>query len=384
VLADFLLSFTCIPYYCTVNASRATTRLSLWLETVLGGIIYLQLLHFYLNHTPLGEPLKMHKPSISILVYRTLFPRPRQGDPSTFSAHINRNLVPEVRIETANFYGALDCIEAQYPGLDYSHVPHRRRLSRFPWHKKLFRAFDELGLTRDEILSLCQWEGTKSAKDKYETDVGRVIRDTTMDGIAPADERRRPIAHPHPRLRGWQAAAGLTLAHPPLEDGIEGEADQESDGDNDNLSTSRHDALNARLRSAAEARARAEGTAVPNEQWEQWLKEAMERNEFGVDGMLEAIRQGRPFQISPSHILDATVNPPTLSLATSASGPHSSAPTTASAMNDTQMAMVNVWNLGNEIVRNVNAGNAAIVAPAPAAAAATATTASAQPAGEAR
>jgi hypothetical protein len=332
----------------------------------------------------------MHKPSISTLIYKTLFPRPRQGDPTTFSAHINRNLVPEVRIETANFYGALDCIEAQYPGLDYSYGPHRRRLSRFPWHKKLFRAFDELSLTRNEILSLCQWEGTKSAKDKYERDVGREIRDTTMDGIAPADQNRRPVAYPNPDLRDWRAAARMTMADRLLvEDGFEGEADPESDGEMDILSTSNGDSLNAHLRSAAEARARGEGGVVLDEQWEQWLKEAMERNELGVDGMLEAIRQGRPFAISPSHIIDATVHPPTLSLANPPSGLDPNAPAAASAMNDTQIAMVNVWNLGNEIVRNVNAGNASLVAPPPAivaasAAAASATTATAQPAGEAR
>ncbi|KAF7512603.1 hypothetical protein GJ744_000864 [Endocarpon pusillum] len=332
----------------------------------------------------------MHKPSISNLVYKTLFPRPRQGDPTTFSAHINRNLVPEVRIETANFYGALNCIEAQYPGLDYSHAPHRRRLSRFPWHKKLFRVFDELCLTRNEILGLCQWEGTRSAKEKYETDVGRLIRDTTMDDIAPAAPSRRPVAHMNPDLRGWRAAARLTPGdHPLVEDVDEVEANQESDGDIEILSTSHGNSLNAHLRSAAEARVRGEGGVVPNELWEQWLKEAMERNELGVDGMLEAIRQGRPFAISPSHIIDATVHPPVLSLANTVSETRSGAPTAASAMNDTQIAIANVWNLGNQIVRNVNAGNAALVAPAPAAAAAAAvaaatTTASAQPAGEVR
>jgi hypothetical protein len=332
----------------------------------------------------------MHKPYVSTLVFRTLFPRPRQGDPTTLSAHINRNLVPEVRIETANFYGALDCIEAQYPGLNYSHAPHRARLSRFPWHKKLFRAFDELNLTKDEILTLCQWEGTKSAKDKYERDVGRLIRDTTMDGIAPAVESRMPVAHPNPDLRRWRAAASQATADQRLvENNTEGEVDQDSDGDIDILSTSNGDNLNAHLRAAAEVRAGGEGGLVLDEQWEQWLKEAMERNELGVDGMLEAIRQGRPFAISPSHILDATVHPPTLSLANTASGQRSNAPPTASTMNDTQIAMVNVWNLGNEIVRNVNAGNAALVAPttvatAAATAATATTTASAQPAGEAR
>jgi hypothetical protein len=329
----------------------------------------------------------MHKPSVSSLIYKTLFPRPRQGDPTTFSAHINRNLVPEVRVETANFYGALDCIEAQYPGLDYSHTPHRRRLSRFPWHKKLFRAFDELCLTRNEILSLCQWEGTKSAKDKYERDVGRLIRDTTMDGVAPAVASRRPVALVNPYLRDWRAAARLTVANQPLvEDGLEGEADPNSGGI-DVLTASNDNNLNMHLRSAAVARTRG-GTGVGlDEQWEQWLKEAMERNGLGVDGMLEAIRQGRPFAISPSHIIDASVHPPTLSLATPAPGSLSSTSAAVSGMNDTQVAYVNVWNLGNEIVRNVNAGNASLLAPVPAAAAAAAastTTASAQPAGEAR
>ena len=246
--------------------------------------------------------------------------------------------------------------------------------------------FDELCLTRNEILRLCQWEGTRSAKDKYERDVGMVIRDTTMDGIALADQIRRPVAHPNPDLRDCRAAARLTLPDRPLEDVMEGEADQESDDDIDILSTSHGDRLNAHLRSAAEARARGENGMVLDEQWEQWLKEAIERNELGVDGMLEAIRQGRPFPISPSHILDATVHPPTLSLATPASGSHSNVPAAASAMDDTQTAMVNVWSLGNEIVRNVNAGNAALVGPAPGASAVpgVATTASAQPAGEAR
>ena len=233
-------------------------------------------------------------------------------------------------------------------------------------------------------MSLCQWEGTKSAKEKYERDVGRMIRDTTMDGISPAEEMKPPTAQLNPHLRDWRAEASATLATQPLvEDGLEGETEQDSDGDVDILSTSYGHSLNAHLRSAAEARARGEGGAVLDEQWEQWLKEAMERNELGVDGMLEAIRQGRPFPISPTHFLDATVNPPTLSLTAAGSGPTSNAPATASAMNDTQIAMVNVWNLGNEIVRNVNAGNAAVVAPAPAATV-TATTASAQPAGEAR
>lgn len=298
--------------------------------------------------------------------------------------------MPEVRIETANFYGALDCIEAQYPGLDYSYTPHRKRLSRFPWHKKLFRAFDELGLTRNEILSLCQWEGTKSAKDKYERDVGRTIRDTTSDDIAPPPERRRPTAYRNPALRQPPAQRQVVMDYcPPGEAGLDSGADKESDERLEERRSIGGSSISERLRWAAEARARAEGGRAVDEQWEEWLKEAVERNEVGVDGMLEAIRQGRPFPISPSHILDTTVDPPSLSVTATTTDQYSNAAAATSAMNDTQIAMVNVWNLGNEIVRNVNAGNGAIVAPSAATAtatatAATATTASAQPAGEAR
>ena len=74
----------------------------------------------------------MHrKQHIQTLVYNNLFPNPRPEDPATFSAHLSKNLVGEVRIETATFYGSLDTVEARYPGLNYSHPPHRKRLGRF-------------------------------------------------------------------------------------------------------------------------------------------------------------------------------------------------------------------------------------------------------------
>ena len=137
---------------------------------------------------PLLPPtiIAMHMPSLSQLVYNTTFPRPRTSDPASFAAHITRNLVPEVRIETSTFYGSLDCIEAQYPGLDYSYGPHRMRLGRFPWHRRLFRVFDELRLTEAEISSLCRWEGTKSARERYEKEEGVKVQDTTANGVRPA------------------------------------------------------------------------------------------------------------------------------------------------------------------------------------------------------
>ena len=134
----------------------------------------------------------MHKPSISQLIYNATFPHPRSSDPVSFSAHVSRNHVAEVRQETRSFYGTLNCIEAQYPGLDYTYGPHRLRLSRWPWHRKLFRVFDELGLTDAEIHSLCRWEGTRSAKERYEKEEGIIVRDTTADNVRPATPRPLP------------------------------------------------------------------------------------------------------------------------------------------------------------------------------------------------
>jgi len=223
----------------------------------------------------------MHKPSLTYLVYKTLFPRPTAKDPPSFAQHVTRNIVPEVRLETTNFYGALDCVEAQYPGLDYSYSPHRQRLWRFPWHRKLLRAFDELGLTSSEINTICQWEGTLSAKEKYEKDAGRKIRDTTMDCVASADIRRKPVAYFHDE-------EDLD------EDDLSEDVSDDGEGD---IRGSCGVQLNEQLRAAADAQARGE-PVVFDEQWEQWMKEALERNELGPNLMLELIREGRPIDAS--------------------------------------------------------------------------------------
>jgi hypothetical protein len=229
----------------------------------------------------------MHKPSITQLVYKHLYPRPNsQKDPLSFAQFVSRLLVHEVRTETTNYYGSLNCVEAQYPGLDYSFRPHRQRLGRFPHHKRLFKAFDELGLTKNEIYSICQWEGTKSAKDKYEKDAGKEITDTTLDDVAVEEERQAPVAYFH------------------------GEEDEQSDISEDEMDTMPNEVresygvqLNEQLRAAADAQARGE-PVVFDEQWEQWMKEALERNELGVDAIMDAIRDGLPFPNSPTGILE--------------------------------------------------------------------------------
>lgn len=120
---------------------------------------------------------------VSSLLYNHIYPEPKQGDPTNFSTHLAKNLVPEVRIEVNTYYGDLNSAEARYPGLNYCHAAHRMRLGRFPHHRRLFDAFDELKITESEIMEFCNWEGTKSARERYEKDEGITVHDTTGDEI---------------------------------------------------------------------------------------------------------------------------------------------------------------------------------------------------------
>ncbi|QDS70818.1 hypothetical protein FKW77_004853 [Venturia effusa] len=129
--------------------------------------------------------------SIATTVYNHLFPNPTANDPPDFATHLAKHLVAEVRIETQRFYGGLETVEARYPGLNYFYAPHRKRLGRFPHHARLFRAFDDMGLTEHEISMLCRWEGTLWARQRYERDEGIKVVDTTCAEIGPWVDRRR-------------------------------------------------------------------------------------------------------------------------------------------------------------------------------------------------
>ncbi|GAB7364692.1 hypothetical protein MBLNU230_g5493t1 [Neophaeotheca triangularis] len=133
--------------------------------------------------------MKRDKP-IDRTVYQHLFPHPTPQDPPSFAVHLARNLVPEIRIEVATFYGDLATVEARYPGLNYTHPSHRMRLGRFNHHRRLFGAFDKLGLTEGEIQGFCQWEGTKWARERYEADEGVKVNDTTGSEIGPYVDRK--------------------------------------------------------------------------------------------------------------------------------------------------------------------------------------------------
>lgn len=265
----------------------------------------------------------MHRKNpISVLVYNQLFPSPSPTDPPSFSAHLSKNLVGEVRIETANFYGSLDTIEARYPGLNYAHQPHRKRLGRFPHHRRLFDAFDRLGLTESEIQGFCRWEGTLWARERYERDEGVKVVDTTaMEIGAWVDNRQSRLANRkginvktdieveiervpttaegagEPRLRTSNTGT-LTRQEGRDRNGDHNRdtemPDSDSDSDSsdhaqDSLSASVGFSLNARLLHAAALR---EGGAdVPMDpEWEEYLKQAQERGELNMDATREALR----------------------------------------------------------------------------------------------
>lgn len=236
----------------------------------------------------------MHKPAIAPLVFSRLFPNPKANDPTSLQTHIARNLIPEVRSETVCFYGPIDCLEAQYPGLDYANSAHRVRLGQHSWHRKLFQVFDELRLSEHEIQTLCRWEGTRWARERYEKDEGVKIRDTTWDGVEPA-VHKEPIAT---TIESLNRQKSKEVVEEKIEDekssGDESEDENMGGSDDQNEAAEEEESedelqqsigaeLHQRLLRATEARARGE-EAILDEDWEQWLKEAAERG--GVPDVL--------------------------------------------------------------------------------------------------
>ncbi|KAI1462882.1 uncharacterized protein F4812DRAFT_464275 [Daldinia caldariorum] len=220
------------------------------------------------------------------LVYEFMFPKPRSSDPQNFHTLLHRNLIPEVRQEVHSFYGHLDTQEAKYPGLDYTHRVHRIRLGRWQWHRRLFRAFDALRLTDSEIANLTKWEGTKWAKERFERDSGVTIHDTAFDDIPKwVEPEDRPQTA---RATQTETLPQATTTSDECMDGEqeegEGEENNNEDDDDDDESdgelTSVGVPLNEQLRERA-ARHEAGDTSLPlDEDWEQWLKNAIEAGEF--------------------------------------------------------------------------------------------------------
>ena len=220
-----------------------------------------------------------------------LFPVKRDIDPQNWAQHIRQNLVPEVQLETIRFHGTMVCPETQFPGLDYNNSSHRMRLSQFPFHERLFRAFIKLQVSESEIQRICTWERTRWAKEQHEAHNAIKIQDTTWDGIV--DYRntetvssvsrqitRVPMQH---RERQEVPAIPIVMAHelalPPNDigpDALQPGYRAAGDESDDELHQSVGVELHQRLLVATEARARGENVILDPD-WEQWLKEAAER-----------------------------------------------------------------------------------------------------------
>ncbi|OIW26151.1 hypothetical protein CONLIGDRAFT_635895 [Coniochaeta ligniaria NRRL 30616] len=186
------------------------------------------------------------------LVYEYMFPKPRPSDPQDFAVFLQRHLVLEVRQEVHSFYGHLETPEAKYPGLDYCHTTHRIRLSRWPWHRRLFRAFDGLRLTPNEIAGLTKWEGTKWAKERYEKEQGITILDTAADDISGGSEQQ-DFEQPG--------------------DGVDETMAEDSDEELESVAVD----LNERLAERVALRTvSGDHSMALDEEWERWLKEAIE------------------------------------------------------------------------------------------------------------
>ncbi|KAK7914278.1 hypothetical protein PG985_011981 [Apiospora marii] len=237
---------------------------------------------------------------IDQLVYEYMFTKPRASDPQNFHALLHRHLILEVRQEVHSFYGHLDTQEAKYPGLDYCHPIHRIRLSRWPWHRRLFRAFDGLRLTNSEISNLTKWEGTKWAKERFERDSGIIIRDTADEGMSEwvPPENRPTVAAP--TADRTEEEAGDTTEN--ADDDMEGE---DSDGEMESIGI----ALNQRLLERTARREAGADTSEPlDEEWEQWLKNAIDSGELPFlsgQTMQQPALARNPQLVPVSHFLNA-------------------------------------------------------------------------------
>ena len=266
--------------------------------------------------------------SVASLLYAHLFPNPGPSDPPNFQTHLARDLIPEIRIETATFYGSLDSIEARYPGLNYCHGPHRMRLGRFPHHARLFKVIDDLDITEQEVMDLVRWEGTLWARQRFERDENIKVRDTTGDGICDWVDPR--IRSKQKTLIRVQTEVAITEGRHPvdmlldddheghvLDDELEDDDDDDDDNDDDdvgeNIQSIGHE-LNRRLLAAIAARQQGLNVEMDPE-FEAYLKELVESGHLlatsrPVDGPMSRSDTSSPTPrlISSSNVLEISTS----------------------------------------------------------------------------
>lgn len=228
----------------------------------------------------------MRGPAVEELVFEAMYTCPKQNDPQNFQAFLQRDMIVEVRQEVQAYYGHIDTPEAKYPGLDYCNPTHRLRLSRWPWHRRLFRVFDYLRLTPNEIASLTKWEGTKWAKERYEKEQDVIIRDTTADvwerrgEVEVDDEPEMPLqAFSRPASVESEEDGDDVIMDEAEEDSDEAEEEDSDEGDDhyesdDTMAVYRRLGLHASLRQAGEL------PAMEDDEWEQWFKNVVETGQL--------------------------------------------------------------------------------------------------------
>jgi hypothetical protein len=262
---------------------------------------------------------------IDQLVFEHMFSTSPARSPANFEHFVTRSLIPEVRHEVQSFYGHLQTHEAKYPGLDYTHPIHRIRLSRWQWHRRLFRAFDALGLTDAEIAGLTKWEGTKWAKDQFEKETGVKILDTAADDIPRyvEPEDRWAVVN-QARSRATTEVPSLLEAPEDEDEEVEDEEEEEDEDDNDaELQTDDESSILQRMmmtsadRSSHVAQSRyttaRQTLPVPvaeDTEWEAWFKNAIESGELPyVAEQIARISQGSP-QASATPLTPDDIFPP--------------------------------------------------------------------------
>ncbi|KAF2758656.1 hypothetical protein EJ05DRAFT_360588 [Pseudovirgaria hyperparasitica] len=233
----------------------------------------------------------MHRTQpLAALVYQHIFPVRRPDDPANFSMHLSKNLVGEVRIETATFYGSLDSVEARYPGLNYSHPPHRKRLGRFPHHARLFQAFDELGLTPSEIAGFCRWEGTLWARERYERDEGIKVMDTTAQEIGPWVDNRNKRS----QKSGINVKTDIEVEIMPAQTAEVAEDETMEDNDdehNEVMSEAEDETADDVFPQDVHRGTRSAQIDAEHAEWEQYMKDQQERERRELAGEIVRARQ---------------------------------------------------------------------------------------------
>lgn len=173
------------------------------------------------------------------------------------------------------------------------------RLGRFKHHKRLFDAFDTLGLTYGEIQDFCCWEGTKWARERYEKDEGVKVVDTTGDEIGPFVDRR-DLREDHLRRHSITRKTDISIVveHQPRIDEdpehIMEEDEEMTDGESEEeareITETEHESQDEQEITQSIIAAWEQGQSLSPE-FEQYLKEQSERGDSELVARLFAQRQ---------------------------------------------------------------------------------------------